>query len=264
MKKAILCALAVAAGLVWNGMNTVQASAAEEAAQEAAQAPRAVEVKAKDRMAQEKMDYVQSDKVFETATLRHDTLTESYRLSKYDTINILVVGFPDGIGVDDITVGTDGYVQLPYAGSVKLAGLTLDEAKQVLMDALGRYIRIPDMSILIKSYGPRRVYVMGEVKNPGIHDMNIDNLNAYAAITAAGGYTKRSRSTRVQVIRVIDNTMYYEQLNMKNFIRRHDLTQNVKLQDGDIIYVPKSNGIRWDEDILPYFNAWALYKGLTD
>lgn len=94
--------------------------------------------------------------------------------------------------------------------------------------------------------------------------MNIDNLNAYAAITAAGGYTKRSRSTRVQVIRVIDNTMYYEQLNMKNFIRRHDLTQNVRLQDGDIIYVPKSNGIRWDDDILPYFNAWALYKGLTD
>ena len=94
--------------------------------------------------------------------------------------------------------------------------------------------------------------------------MNIDNLNAYAALAAAGGVTKYGRSTRVQVIRVVDGTMYYRQLNIKNFIRRHDLTQNVFVQDGDIVYVPKSNAIFWQEDILPFFQAWTYYKAVTN
>ena len=58
--------------------------------------------------------------------------------------------------------------------------------------------------------------------------------------------------------------MYYTQLNMKKYIKNHDLTQNVALEDGDIVYVPKSNGIKFNEDVLPYVNAWALYKNLTD
>ena len=51
---------------------------------------------------------------------------------------------------------------------------------------------------------------------------------------------------------------------MKSFIRKHDLTQNVTIQDGDIVYVPKSNAIRWTDDILPYFSAWTYYKAIVD
>lgn len=208
--------------------------------------------------------YIQSDDMFKTATLRHNTDMDHYRLAKYDTLNLMVVGFPDGIGVNDITVGVDGYVQLPYVGSVKLEGKTLDEAKEIIMDSLGRYLKIPDMSVLVKTYGPRRVYVMGEVNKPGIQELSIDNLNAFAALSAAGGWTKRGRSTHIQIIRVVGDTMYYRILNMKTYAKRHDLTQNVQVQDGDIIYVPHSSGIRWNEDILPYFNAWTMYKAITD
>ena len=208
--------------------------------------------------------YIQSDSVFETASLRHVTDMAKYRLAKYDKLSLLVVGFPNGIGVDSITVGVDGYVQLPYVGSVKLEGKTLDETKDILMDSLGRYIKIPDMSIMISGYGPRRVYVMGEVKSPGVHEVSIDNQNAFAALSSAGGWTRRARSTRIQIIRVIGDTMYYRQLNMKAYAKKHDLTQNVQVQDGDIIYVPRSNGILIDQDILPYFNAWAMYRAMTD
>ena len=58
--------------------------------------------------------------------------------------------------------------------------------------------------------------------------------------------------------------MYYKQLNIKNYVKKHDLTQNVVLQDGDIVYVPRSNGIKFDEDVLPYINVWAMYKALKD
>lgn len=209
---------------------------------------------------------------FQTATLKGDRLLDTYRLTKYDVLDIQIVGFStfesnDSAkinGLNDVVIGPDGYVQLPYAGSVKLAGLTLDEAKEVVSERLRRYLRFPDLSILVKAYGERKIYVMGEVQEPGIHELKVDTLNAYAAISSAGGITKRGRSTKVQVLRVAGDTMYYKQINIKDYIKKHDLTQNVALQDGDIVYVPRSNGIKFNEDILPYINAWAMYKALVD
>lgn len=221
----------------------------------------------------DKWSYIESDEIFKTAGLHRGQLVGEYRLAKYDTIQLTVLGFPNGLGYstgstdgngDVITIGPDGYASLPYVGRVMLAGLTLDEASELIKGKLSQYIKIPEMHVSMKSYGPRRVYVMGEVPSPGIKDMGIDNLNAYAAITAAGGFSNRARSTRVQVIRVVDNTMYYRQLNMKSFIKKHDLTQNVEIMDGDIVYVPKSNGIKWKEDILPLVTGWYYVKKVVE
>ena len=249
-------------------------------------APTAVEVRPTIVSAPaQKGAYIESDDIFKVAGLGTGQQTAHYRLAKYDVVTMSILGFPKGLGysagytqvtaaeqnsttqngnVDEIMVGPDGYAAVPYIGNVRLAGLTLDEARDVIQTQLSRYVKIPSMSLAVKSYGPRRILVMGEVSNPGIQKMDIDSLNAYAAIVSAGGFTKRGRSTQVQVIRVEDDTMYYRRLNMKSFIRRHDMTQNVVVQDGDIVYVPKSNGIRWSEDILPYFQAWTYYKAIVD
>ena len=53
-------------------------------------------------------------------------------------------------------------------------------------------------------------------------------------------------------------------LNMKAYVKKHDITQNVFLEDGDIVYVQATNGVKFQEDILPYINVWALYKSLTN
>ena len=277
MKKRNL--LALTAALALSSSAAFAASSAQDAATEAASAaPVAGKAsfaqahggnadRAKEKSAQREKAaprYVEAPEAFEIATLRRAETTPSYRLFRGDTMNILAIGFPDGIGVNNITVGIDGYVQLPYVGSVKMEGMTLDEAKAVLMESLGQYLRIPDMSLLITAYGSRKVYVMGDVVSPGIHNLSIDSMNAYAALASAGGWTNRARSTRVQVIRVRDDVMYYRMLNMKDYTKKHDLTQNVILEDGDIVYVPHSNGIKINEDILPYISAWALYKNLTD
>lgn len=201
---------------------------------------------------------------FKTATLQADRLIETYRLTKYDVIDVQVIGLSGNAGMSDIMIGPDGYAQLPYVGSVKLAGLTLDEAKAVLIERMSEYLRVPDLSLLMKSYGARKIYVMGEVRSPGIHNLGADSLNAYAAISSAGGFTGRGLRTKVEVLRVVGDTMYYKRLNIKNYIKKHDLTQNVALQDGDIVYVPRFNGIKFKEDILPYVGVWAMYKSLTD
>ena len=254
----------------WDAGRPAPVAAAAPVAKAAPQAqPRAVDLTPKKTKAAPAVDaseqdrYVESESIFRTATLRRSPTTPSYRLFRGDSVNLLTVGFPNGIGLSGFTVGIDGYVQLPYVGSVKMEGLTLDEAKDVLMTSLNEYLKIPDMSLLITGYGPRKVYVMGEVKNPGIIELTLDNMNAYAALAAAGSWTRYGRSTKIQVLRVEDGIMYYRTLDMKAYAKHHDFTQNVVLEDGDILYVPKTNGIKFS-DILPYFQAWTMYKAIVN
>ena len=224
---------------------------------------------------------------FKIAQLGAGQLTDEYRLSKYDVINIMIVGFSNTFGVsnsensvgisstssatttetlgaNDIMIGPDGYAQLPYAGMVKLAGLTVKEATDVLSQKLSEYIKIPSMSVMIKRYGPRKVYVMGEVKKPGIQELTVDSMNVFAAVSAAEGVATHGRSKHIQVLRSIGDTMYYKEVNIDAFIKKHDLSQNLALQDGDIVYVPTSNKIDITEDILPLVSIYGVYHNLTN
>lgn len=189
---------------------------------------------------------------------------QHYRLYKYDVISVRIIGFKDAQGLDNIMIGTDGYVNLPYAGSVKLAGLTLNEAKAVLMQKFSKYLKIPDMSVMVTSYGPRKVQVLGEVNKPGTVELASDDMNVTNAISKAGWVTTYGRIKKVQVIRIIDGTMYIKEANIKNYIEKHDITQNLALEDGDIIFIPKSNKIDFHQDILPLLNVYNTYKAITD
>lgn len=209
-------------------------------------------------------ELVGTDYEFKIATLNSDRLLEEYRLNKYDIINIMVVGFPDGIGVSDIMVGPDGYVQLPYAGMVKLAGLTVSEATELIREKLGEYIKIPAMSVMMKSYGPRKVYVLGEVKSPGLHELSIDSMDVFAAISSASGIALKGRPKHVQILRVIDDKMYIKEVNLDAYTKKHDITQNIRLLDGDMVYVPSSNKIDLNQDIMPLVSLYGIYHNLTN
>ncbi len=201
--------------------------------------------------------------IFKTAQLRPDYRQDEYRLAKYDIITIMALGHTEDIGENEITIGVDGMAALPYVGNVKLAGLTLDEARRVIYTKLSQYYKLPELNVSIKSYGARKVYVMGNVQLPGIKEMNVDNMNTYAAISSAGGVDNRGRSKHIQLIRQIDGVLYYREINIDAFVKKHDLSQNIQLEDGDIVYVPDSGKVIFNEDIAPYINIYATYRALT-
>ena len=197
-----------------------------------------------------------------------------YRLSKYDQINIIIVGFSSSetgtISEDSLTsgipskiiIGPDGYVNLPYAGSTKLAGLTISEAVNLLTERLGTYIKIPSLSIMVTEYGVRKIYVMGEVARPGIYTLGSDYMNVFAAISSAGGITKRGRPKHIAVVRVLDGTVKMQKVNFDRFVEKQDASQNPKLLDGDMVYVPRSGKIDFNEDIMPLANMYLLYRAI--
>ena len=221
----------------------------------------------------------QSDtSVFKPAALKSLNYDDHYRLYKYDVISVRILGYENSklndnnsnagssstSDLSQITIGPDGYVNLPYAGSVKLAGLTLDEARSVLANRFGRYIKIPDISIMVNKYGSRKIQVLGEVNTPGTVNLASDDMNVLSAISKANWVTTYGRLKKVQVIRIIDGVMYVKEANIKNYIEKHDITQNYALEDGDILYIPKSNKIDFHKDILPIINVYSMYKALTN
>jgi len=213
-----------------------------------------------------------------------------YKLSKYDMINIVVVGFadisltsgtsyvPDTTGAinttsrttmqnvggfNDVVLGPDGFVNLPLVGAIKLEGLTVAEASELLKMRLGEYIKIPSLSVMVKQYGLRQIYVMGEVAKPGIYALGSDYMNVFAALSSAGGITKRGRPKHIAVVRLVDGKVQLREVNFDRFIEKQDASQNAVLQDGDMVYVPKSNKIVLTEDIYPLVNMFMMARAIT-
>ncbi|EUB21718.1 polysaccharide biosynthesis/export family protein [Veillonella sp. ICM51a] len=198
-----------------------------------------------------------------------------YRLSKYDKINLHMLGYSNGelgfSGGGDATsksgitlmIGPDGRVNTPYTGVVKLSGLTLEEATVVLNQKFSRYVHDPDITINVSEYGGRQVYVMGEVPKPGIYRLGADYMNVFAALSSAQGTARKARPRHIQVVRVIDDTVYVREVDMETFIKKQDIKQNIALEDGDMIYVPKSHRII-PSDIAPFASLAYTLHNMTD
>lgn len=195
----------------------------------------------------------------------------TYKIGRYDVLDIIILGHREkgieseiGAGnFKEVMVGVDGYVNLPLAGSVKLSGLTIDEAVALLKEELGEYLKIPDLSIKIKRYGGRQVYVMGEVNRQGVYEIEPNTMNIFAAISRAGGITKRGRPKHIAVVRMVGDELKMQEINLDNFIKKQDASQNIALLDGDMVYVPRSNKIIIQEDIMPIATVYGLYKTIT-
>ena len=165
-------------------------------------------------------------------------------------------------GFNDVVIGPDGSVNLPLVGTIKLAGLTIAEATELLTDRLGKYIKIPSLAVMVKQYGLRKIYVMGEVAKPGIYALGSDYMSIFAALSSAGGITKRGRPKHIAVVRIEDGKVKMREVNFDQFVKKQDASQNVILQDGDMVYVPRSNRIDLNEDIMPLANLYFLYRAI--
>lgn len=215
-------------------------------------------------ISEDKVVVTTDDSIFKVAHIRPERTLGEYRLFKGDTIKLLAMGHAsDDIGIEKITVGVDGMAQIPYVGNVKLVGLTLDESRDLIQTKLSKYFKIPELYVYLESYGTRKVYVMGNVNNPGIKEMAVDNMNIYAAISSASGVDKRGRSKHIQLLRQIDDKLYFKEVNIDAFVKKHDLSQNIAIEDGDIIYVPDSGKVIFNEDIAPYINIYAIYRSIV-
>lgn len=168
----------------------------------------------------------------------------------------------DGQTLDEnigLLVTQEGTVRLPLLGSIKISGLTQDEASDFLIKEYKKYIRNPYVLVEIKN---QRVIVIGEVKTPGIVSVTNGTMNVIEAIARSGDLTDFASRTDIKVIR--------GDLR-KPEIRSIDLTSmdalsisSLYLKPNDILYVqpkPIKGFNRVFNDFVPF---WGMMSSILD
>jgi polysaccharide export outer membrane protein len=92
-----------------------------------------------------------------------------------------------------------GMVSIPLVGQVKLSGMTLKQAEDLLIVALSNgYLVDPSVAIEVAEFRP--FYILGEVRRPGSYSY-IDGMSVLNAVAISGGFTYRANSKSIEVIR---------------------------------------------------------------
>ncbi len=208
---------------------------------------------------------------------------EDYRVGTDDVLLITVFAEPELTG--PFTVDNDGAFAYPLLGRITVEDLTVREVEALLMARLADgFLRNPQLNVEVLEYRSQNVYVLGEVRAPGIYPLTgsmslIQVLVAAGSMSATAGY-------EVQIVRRTgdgegagpvlpeDNVeVEVTYLNLRDL--QSGRLSEVRLQDGDTIYVPKAEtffvtghvrspgSFVWDRGIT-VLQAISLAGGLTD
>lgn len=172
-----------------------------------------------------------------------------YVIGPQDVLQIQVFDQPDLGG--KYTVETDGTFTFPLIGRIKAGALTLRGFEQALKQRLADgYFRNPQVTVAVEQYRSQRIFVMGEVRQPGpvslTGGMTLIEALAHAGSTlptssgevsivraapgsAAGGPTLPGQAAATEVFRASIHDL-----------QSGSLSQNIDLHDGDTIFVPRA------------------------
>jgi polysaccharide biosynthesis/export protein len=169
---------------------------------------------------------------------RLTTVTEArYRLQPGDVLDVQFRYSPEFN--QTITIQPDGYVSLEISGDLKVAGLTVEQARQAILKRASERLQDPVATVILKEFQRPYFVVAGEVAQPGRIEMR-ESVTAIQAIMLAGGMKETARSSQVVVFRKINSDMAeVKLLNLKSIRRTSDLENDLTLQAGDMVYVPR-------------------------
>jgi len=132
----------------------------------------------------------------------------------------------------------EGTVDYPLCGKVSLAGMTSSQASDALTSCLAKgYLRKPQVSVLIREYNSKKIFVFGEVQKPGTFPYE-EKMSIVQAVTLAGGFTKVASKNSTQVTRTIDGAEKKIRVPVEDIGTGRE--RNFFLKPGDIVFVPES------------------------
>lgn len=209
-----------------------------------------------------------------------------YVVGPRDVLTITVFGEPELSR--KYTVDSDGTFDFPWIGRVRAAGLGLRAVEERLVALLADgYLRRPQVTIEVEQGGfrSRWVYVMGEVRSPGRYSL-AGNMTLLEALLQAGSITAsaaptllvvRAKDDRAELGPVLPDATEDADVTRVNIqdLQIGKAGQNVVLEDGDTIFVPKaesffvtghvrSPGSYVFEPGLTVLQAISLAGGITD
>jgi protein involved in polysaccharide export with SLBB domain len=153
-----------------------------------------------------------------------------------DVFEVRVFQEPDLSGV--FRLAGDGSISFPLCGRIQLGGLTSTLATDQLTKCLAKgFLRDPQVSIFVREYNSKKIFVFGEVQKPGTFQYE-DGMNIVQAITMAGGFAQHASKNSTSVTRLLDGTERRVKVAVEDIGLGR--AENFNLRPGDIIFVPES------------------------
>lgn len=178
--------------------------------------------------------YVVTDEAEIAEALR--SASASAALAPGDIFEVRVYREPDLSGV--FQVAPDGTIDFPLLGSIRVEGLTSSQISAVIREGLAQgYIREPFVTVTVKEFQSRRVYVLGQVEKAGTFRYE-EGMTIIQLITLAGGFTRAARRNNVVVTRT-ENGVEKRIVVAVDEIAEGK-AKNFLLRPGDIVFVPES------------------------
>lgn len=175
-----------------------------------------------------------------------------YKLRSGDTIDITFVYVPDFN--QTVTIQPDGYVTLRGVGDMRAGGLTLPEIKKLVETKYGVIMKDPDVSIEIKDFEKPFFLAQGEVQKPGKYELRSDTKLS-EAVAIAGGLSSSAKHSQVLLFRRnAGGQIDVKEIDLKKVLHGKDLSTDLTIQAGDMVFVPKSRVSKLKEyATLTYF-----------
>jgi len=136
-----------------------------------------------------------------------------------------------------VPVRMDGKISLPLIQEIKAAGLTPLQLKEVVMRKLKEFIENPIVSVTVVEVNSYKVYVIGQVRNPGVHRLRSETT-VTQIIVIAGGFTEWANQKKILVVRKENGREKRMKVNYRKIMGGNDMGSDVILKAGDTIIIP--------------------------
>ena len=166
---------------------------------------------------------------------------EHLTLGPGDLLNLSLFNLPDTIQ-NDAPIGPDGRITFLQARDVLAAGLTIDELRAKLDEALSAYYQNPRTIVTPSAIRSKKYFMIGAVMNKaGVYTFDRP-LTIIEALARAGGLETGLSDQRTVEMADLSRTFLVRNgkrlpIDFERLFQRGDLTQNIPMEPDDYVYV---------------------------
>lgn len=163
----------------------------------------------------------------------------NYYIRGRDILRVTVYDHPDLSTV--VRVSENGKITFPLLGEVEVKNLTTHQVEKRIADLLAKGIIVnPQVNVFVEQFKAKRVSVIGEINKPGQYDLLMDEPTYVADVLSNSlGLTKDAGET-LTILRKKEGKQEKLIVNLSQLLKNSDLSQNVELQDGDLLYIQRA------------------------
>jgi len=156
--------------------------------------------------------------------------TQTYNVGN---MSIPMAALGGGAAPQGYVVDHDGFISFPYAGKIRVGGMTEPDALKAVTSKLSVVLNDPQVTVRITGYRSQKVYLDGEVQKPGVYPISDVSISLADVLNMAGGVKISGDASELRFTR--SGKTYV--LNMPQLIRSGKDPSRIPMKSGDIVKV---------------------------